>query len=427
VLVTYRILDPPNDFFANAAILTNTSDVVAGNTLNATKELGEPNHAGNAGGKSAWWNFTAPVDGSLDLSTTNSSFDTLLAVYTGSNVAHLTLIAGNDDAYEGAPGGFSQLTAAVRAGQTYHIAIDGYDGVGGALFLTYAFNASQVYHLTVVQAQGGTTSIGSSDFPSNATVVISAIPSPGYQFVSWTGGLTSTVNPLTLTVRGDLTVSAQFSPIVYTDGFESGNLGHLGWTTSGNAQWFVQSDVVASGMYAARSGVIPDGQSSSLFLSTNFQAGSGSFAYKVSSELNFDVLSFAVDGVVVQQWSGEVNWNTYGFPLTAGPHTLRWTYTKDPSQSQGLDAAFIDNVNLPFGVPIDNTTPAHLKFVKMSDGSYAVDLSGQPGQQYTLQVSGNLVNWQDLSTANADAGGVIHFTTLGSLANRAQFYRAVSP
>ncbi|HVV72041.1 MAG TPA: hypothetical protein VHI52_11175, partial [Verrucomicrobiae bacterium] len=366
VLITYRILDPPNDFFANATILTNNSDVVAGNTLNATKELGEPNHAGNAGGKSAWWNFTAPVDGSLSLSTTNSSFDTLLAVYTGSNVANLTLIASNDDAYEGAAGGFSQLNVAVRAGQTYHIAIDGYDGAGGALFLTYAFSSSQLYHLTVLPAQGGTTSLGSSDFPSNATVVITAIPAAGFQFSSWTGDVTSTANPLTLSVRGNLTISPQFAPVVYTDGFESGNLGHLGWTTSGNAPWFVETNVVASGSYAVRSGVIQNGQSSSLSISTNFQAGSGSFAYKVSSEPSFDVLSFSVDGVVVHQWSGEVDWNTYGFPLTAGPHTLRWTYTKDPSQSYGLDAAFIDNVNLPFGIPIDNTTPARLKLVKMS-------------------------------------------------------------
>jgi len=59
-------------------------------TTNATKEFGEPNHAGNSGGKSVWWSFQPPADGALALSTTNSTFDTLLALYTGANVRELT-------------------------------------------------------------------------------------------------------------------------------------------------------------------------------------------------------------------------------------------------------------------------------------------------------------------------------------------------
>jgi hypothetical protein len=78
-----------------------------------------------------WWWFQPPADGSLVLSTTNSNFDTLLGLYTGPNVSHLTTVAGNDDAYPGAPSGFSSLTQAVRASQTYYIAVDGFEGASG--------------------------------------------------------------------------------------------------------------------------------------------------------------------------------------------------------------------------------------------------------------------------------------------------------
>src|SRR5690606_31349490 len=56
--ITYRPLDPPNDFFVNAIVLTNDTDVSSVSTLQATREAGEPHHAGIIGGKTAWWRFT---------------------------------------------------------------------------------------------------------------------------------------------------------------------------------------------------------------------------------------------------------------------------------------------------------------------------------------------------------------------------------
>ena len=37
------------------------------NTDKATRETGEPEHAGNEGGGSVWWAFTAPYDGLLSV------------------------------------------------------------------------------------------------------------------------------------------------------------------------------------------------------------------------------------------------------------------------------------------------------------------------------------------------------------------------
>ena len=65
----------------------------------ASKEAGEPAHAGNAGGRSIWFTWTAPAGRHVYVfDTFPSTFDTLLAVYTGTDVAALAEVASNDDA-----------------------------------------------------------------------------------------------------------------------------------------------------------------------------------------------------------------------------------------------------------------------------------------------------------------------------------------
>ncbi len=125
---------PANDSFASAAIITGASGTTTGSNVNATKEAGEPGHAGNAGGKSAWWSWTPTVSGFVTVATTGSSFDTVLAVYTGTGVNALTLVAANDDNGRSCQSavGFNAV-----AGTTYSIAVDGYDGASGSIALKW--------------------------------------------------------------------------------------------------------------------------------------------------------------------------------------------------------------------------------------------------------------------------------------------------
>lgn len=429
VQVIYRVLEPANDFFANAISLTNSIGVSSVNNRKATKELGEPNHTGNAGGKSAWWSFTAPADGALWVSTTNSTFDTLLGLYMGSQVASLTTLASNDDAYDQAPGGFSSLTYAVRSNQTYRIAVDGYDGVSGVVFLSHQFTPATVYRVTVNSTAGGFVNPATMDVLSNATAVVAATPDQFYAFDGWTGSFSGAANPLSVVVSSNLNLMAHFKLLSYADDFETGNLMGLGWTTSGNAPWLVQSSTVLAGSFSARSGVIGNGQTSSLKFSTNFGGGAASFYFKVSSEPGWDFLKFYLDGNLLQQWSGQVGWESYPFMVPAGVHALEWRYTKDANNSAGLDAAFIDNVSLPFGVGIDASTPAHLQIVRQLDGSLLIQIQGQTNQQYVIQGATSLAapsSWQNLST-NVATGGVIQYVDPGAGTNPLRFYRAVVP
>jgi thiol-disulfide isomerase/thioredoxin len=126
---------PANDMFANRIVITGTNIVVTGSSVGATKEAGEPNHAGNSGGASVWWSWTAPFVGTVTISTAGSSFDTLLGVYTGTSVSALTTIASNDDDPD-AGDYTSKVVFNAVSNQTYQIAVDGYGGASGSVQLS---------------------------------------------------------------------------------------------------------------------------------------------------------------------------------------------------------------------------------------------------------------------------------------------------
>ncbi|NDC80968.1 MAG: hypothetical protein EB090_06870, partial [Verrucomicrobia bacterium] len=131
-----------NDAFASAIACAGTSFTVTGSNVGATKEVGEPSHAGQSGGKSVWWTWTAPASGKLTLATAGSNFDTLLAVYTGDVVSALRGVASNDDVSR--TDRTSKVSFSVTAGTKYRIAVDGYQGASGSIKLAGLFAAKAI-------------------------------------------------------------------------------------------------------------------------------------------------------------------------------------------------------------------------------------------------------------------------------------------
>ena len=129
---------PRNDSVADA-ISIKVGETLKGRNLCATKEAGEPNHAGkkisryglNADGKSVWWKFTAPQNMQYTISTVGSKFDTLLGVYAdpGQSSSNLIVVAQNDNEKRSLCAATSYCTSTVSftatAGTTYYIAVDG--------------------------------------------------------------------------------------------------------------------------------------------------------------------------------------------------------------------------------------------------------------------------------------------------------------
>jgi Tol biopolymer transport system component len=136
---------PDNDAFASAqTLLPAVAGTTTGTNTDATKETGEPSHAGDAGGSSVWFAWTPSFSGMASVSTAGSSFDTLLAAYTGTSVSSLTLLAANDDLDGSAS--TSRICFPVIAGTTVRIAVDGfasqlyiggYHGDNGSIALTW--------------------------------------------------------------------------------------------------------------------------------------------------------------------------------------------------------------------------------------------------------------------------------------------------
>ncbi len=134
---------PANDLFASRKVITGTNVTVTGSSFGATLETGEPYHAGISGGASVWWTWTAPTAGTVTISTSGSSFDTLLGVYSGASISTLTDVADNDD--EDYEGGIytSKVVFDVAANQTCQIAVDGYWGEEGNVRLQLQFGPPQ--------------------------------------------------------------------------------------------------------------------------------------------------------------------------------------------------------------------------------------------------------------------------------------------
>ena len=133
---------PANDNFAAATVLTGTTFSVSGSNIGATLQTGEPKHAGVRGGKSVWWSWTAPSTGTFTLATTGSSFDTTLAIYTGSAVNSLAVLKSNDDQSRRLR--TSKVVVSVVSGTTYRIAVDGYRAAAGAITLSGSLVAKVV-------------------------------------------------------------------------------------------------------------------------------------------------------------------------------------------------------------------------------------------------------------------------------------------
>src|SRR5207302_4883970 len=279
------------------------------------------------------------------------------------------------------------------------------------------------YSLSVDPPLGGSVNPPAGLYLAGSTLYLTAAPSRDFEFSGWSGSFNASANPLTVVMNQNYALSAHFLLKSYTDGFESGGLTSLAWTSSGSAPWRVQSGVVSAGRLAARSGPVGDNQQSSLILATNLLSGTGSFDFRVSSEAGWDVLEFRLNGVPLGRWSGEVGWATFLFHVPQGLNTLEWRYTKDANFSAGLDAAFIDNVYLPLP---DSSIAARLSILSLPDGEKRIQVQGVSGRRYVIQGSTNLAGWVSVSTHVSDSG-TIQWTDSQWANYPSRFYRAIAP
>jgi hypothetical protein len=129
---------PANDDFDDREAIAGVVGTVTRSNDAATSEPFEPDHAGVPGGVSVWWTWTAPVDGCFSIDTFGSSFDTILAVYTGPGLGSLFEQASNDNF---GTTHTSRVGFEVLAGTDLHIAVDGIAGATGTVVLNWRLTA----------------------------------------------------------------------------------------------------------------------------------------------------------------------------------------------------------------------------------------------------------------------------------------------
>lgn len=137
-----RLTPPPNnDDFTNRVALFGIATNFTGLNYGASAEAGEPVHL-NPGGKSVWWSWTAPPsNGIVVIDTFGSSFDTLLAIYTGTTLAGLTTVTNDNDAGSNLT---SRVSFSTVANRVYQIAVDGENSAEGIVQLHLQFYGQPV-------------------------------------------------------------------------------------------------------------------------------------------------------------------------------------------------------------------------------------------------------------------------------------------
>jgi len=130
------------------------------------------------------------------------------------------------------------------------------------------------------------------------------------------------------------------------ENFETASFNVFPWINISSVPWVITSETSYDGNLSARSGLISNGGISTLLMRTYYsKEDSLKFWYKVSSEPNYDFLSFKLNGTEIFKKSGEIPWSRKSVAVSAGLNTMEWTYRKDNSFSQGSDCAWLDMID----------------------------------------------------------------------------------
>jgi fibronectin type 3 domain-containing protein len=150
------------------------------------------------------------------------------------------------------------------------------------------------------------------------------------------------------------------SPISNSTATTGPMAGTWSYNSPGGAAWSTVTDAtVPNGGAVYKAAAVAQDQSTIASITVT-QTGNGvvSFYKKVSSMACCDYLVFTIDGVepTNARWSGNVAWSPASFALTAGTHTLRWSYVKGSAtfvNTAGVqDTAWISQVAVTAAPPV---------------------------------------------------------------------------
>ncbi|HTI72571.1 MAG TPA: immunoglobulin domain-containing protein [Candidatus Limnocylindria bacterium] len=174
---------PANDNFTNRISVVENSEVGLVDSTHATKEVGEPVDPNGYGGKSVWWQWTAPKGGVAVVDTAGSDIYSMLAIYRGTAIDSLELVS-RDWSYHGKGG--TKLEFQVGQGEVFVFSVDDYFGEGGVVALRVNFTPD----LEPARLPEISTFSSSTNVPAGSNVKLStgAMGAHPLYYQWWKGG-----------------------------------------------------------------------------------------------------------------------------------------------------------------------------------------------------------------------------------------------
>ncbi len=249
---------------------------------------------------------------------------------------------------------------------------------------------------------------------------------------------------------------AHLVPVTISESFEGSTFPPSSdWTTGGDAVWARTTATSTDGIASASSSFINNNQSTYLEVQKTFPATSTySFDWEVSSETNFDYLSFCLDNDActsasgyTYRISGQTQWASVSGTVAAGTHTFRWLFSTDSSNLLFRNAGNVDNVSFntsedKFSFISSSTTLWNFEGdltvkdvnVCLSDGTNCQTVSGSSGTStadlnWTFSPTGNFVHNATATTdlvlgaANTStAGAAAYFDLSGGTVGTSNVY-----
>ena len=130
--------------------------------------------------------------------------------------------------------------------------------------------------------------------------------------------------------------------------FENG-LDDYEWENDSDHPWIITNIDPYTGTYCLQSGTIGHNATTTLSINYNVENLNDEirFARKTDCQQDGDYLRFYIDGNLIQEWTGGLNWREVFFPVTQGEHTFSWAYEKNASGTSGQDHVWIDEILFP--------------------------------------------------------------------------------
>jgi hypothetical protein len=458
-------VEPVNDNFAQRIVLSATTTNWVADNSGATTELGEV-LPGGASGRTLWWSWTAPTNGTVLIGSTGFSAAAttatptaipavaatkgvspndiiitgpgwgppgpttgpLLAVYLNNCISNLSLCASNSGwfptfeeinptngiiTYNGEWYVLPSLNFPVTQGQTYQISLDGVNGSFGSTSIAFSFSPAPV--------PPANDNFAAAAIISGSTLTITGTTVGA---TSQLGDPSSGVDPTDVTVWYSWTAAASGNVQVSVSANNSSGL-NLG-IYAGSSLWTLIPVAAGTGQisFYALAGTTykimvagPSGSATEFSLALNGPAPPPSLSVTRQPNGTYQI---QVTGVVgqsfsIQASSDSVHWVTIRTDTLQGSYLDFVDTTDEGHPAQFYRLLLLDNVfnDLPFELFAPGSQP----------GVFSFNLTGSAGQPFRIQTSTNLLDWSDL-TSGVLADQPFNYTDLDAAQFQSRFYRA---